>query len=186
MLTGLTTVRSEGSAMPIYEFYCRNCHTLFNFFSPKIDTEVAPSCPKCDLERLERRPARFAALTRGDRGESGAGEEELFPEFDEASLDRAMESLSDEFAGLENEEDPRQMAEFFRKFGDATGMKLGPRMEEMLGRLEAGEDPDQLEEEMGADLGDDDSALSEWFQVKKKAQSLKARRPKQDDNLYFL
>ncbi|MBZ0113076.1 MAG: zinc ribbon domain-containing protein [Thermoanaerobaculia bacterium] len=172
--------------MPIYEFYCRDCHTLFNFFSSKVDTEVAPPCPKCEIERLERRPARFAALTRGDRSEADQGEEELFPDFDEASLERAMESLSGEFEGLENEEDPRQMAEFFRRFGDATGMKLGPRMEEMLGRLEAGEDPDRLEEELGADLGDDDAALSEWFQVKKSAQALRTRRPKQDDNLYFL
>lgn len=50
-----------------------------------------------------------------------------------------------------SEDDPRQMARFMRKFQEATGMNLGPTFDETMGRLEAGEDPEALEEEMGDD-----------------------------------
>ncbi len=170
--------------MPIYEFYCPGCHVLFNFFSSRVDTETTPGCPKCDRERLERRPARFAMIK--SRPETEDLESDPFGGLDEQQLERAMESLAGEFEGLEDEEDPRQMARFFRRFGEATGMALGPRMQEMLGRLEAGEDPDLLEQELGDGLEDDDDSLAEWFQVKKQAQAFRKRRPRQDDELYFL
>jgi putative FmdB family regulatory protein len=174
--------------MPIYEFYCASCHMLFNFFSPTIDTRSAPACPRCGREPLERRPARFATLTRS----TGAGEEEgegddPFSGLDEERLERAMESMAGELDAMGEEEDPRQMARFFRRFGDATGMRLGPKMEEMLRRLESGEDPDALEDElgdMGGDEGEED--LSEWFQLKEKAKAYRSRRPRVDEELYFL
>lgn len=59
-----------------------------------------------------------------------------------------MRSLAGEMEGL-NEDDPRQMARFMRKFQEATGMNLGPAFDEAMGRLEADEDPETLEEEMG-------------------------------------
>lgn len=50
----------------------------------------------------------------------------------------------------ENEaEDPRVMARMMRRLAEASGERVPPAMEEMLRRLEAGEDPDALEEELG-------------------------------------
>ena len=46
------------------------------------------------------------------------------------------------------------MAKMMRKLSDATGMKFGESMEEAMRRMEAGEDPDKIEDEMG-DLLDD-------------------------------
>ncbi|HVS03657.1 MAG TPA: zinc ribbon domain-containing protein, partial [Thermoanaerobaculia bacterium] len=132
--------------MPIYEFYCGRCNMLFNFFSASIDTESRPQCPRCHEERLERRPARFATLKGVGGGDEGEGEDDPFAGLDEERMERAMESLAGEMEGMEDEEDPRQMARFFRRFGEAAGMRPGPKMEEMLRRLEAGEDPDALEE----------------------------------------
>ncbi|MDX2440275.1 MAG: zinc ribbon domain-containing protein, partial [Desulfobacterales bacterium] len=40
--------------MPIYEFYCRDCNTLFNFFSKTINTIKMPKCPKCKTKTLAR------------------------------------------------------------------------------------------------------------------------------------
>jgi len=40
------------------------------------------------------------------------------------------------------------MAQAMRKFYGTTGLKLGPGMEEVICRLEVGEDPDRIEEEM--------------------------------------
>lgn len=174
--------------MPIYEFYCPRCHVLLNFFSPQVDTEARPDCPRCGQPRLERRPARFATLRRAA---ATGGEEEgddPFAGMDEERLERAMESMAGEIEQLGDDEDPRQMARFFRRFGEVSGMKLGPRMEEMLQRLERGEDPDALEEELGGGEGEEggDGEMDEWFQLKETARRLRRRKPPVDETLYFL
>jgi putative FmdB family regulatory protein len=164
--------------MPIYEFYCDDCHTLFNFYSATIDTQTRPSCPRCERPQLERRPARFATLKH-----KGDEEPDPFGDLDEERLAGVMESMMGELGGLEESEDPRQMAQLFRKFGEASGLDFGPRMEEMMSRLEAGEDPDKLEEEMGTDF--DDDGLEEFFRLRKRGWN-PSRKPSVDDTLYFL
>ena len=52
-----------------------------------------------------------------------------------------------------------------------------------MGRLEAGEDPDKLEDEMGDDF--DDDSLEEFFKLRKRGWDL-SRNPAVDDTLYFL
>lgn len=175
--------------MPIYEFYCSACHMLFNFFSARIDTASRPACPRCGRPELERRPARFATLKRTGSSDADAddGEEDNpFPGLDEERLERAMESMAGEMEGIGEDEDPRQMARFFRRFGDVAGMRLGPRMEEMLRRLEKGEDMEALEEEMGDVEEGAEGELDEWFQLKETAKRLRQRRPRLDETLYFL
>jgi len=164
--------------MPIYEFYCADCHTLFNFFSAVIDTTTRPQCPRCKRPDLERRPARFATLKH-------QGDEEPDPlgGLDENRLAGVMESMMGELGDLEENEDPRRLARLFRRFGDASGLQFGPRMEEMMSRLEAGEDPDRLEEEMGDDF--DDDSLEEFFRLRQRGGNL-GRNPAVDDTLYFL
>ena len=164
--------------MPIYEFYCTDCHTLFNFFSSVIDTKARPACPRCKRPDLERRPARFATLKH-----KGNDEPDPFGDLDEERMAGVMESMMGELGGLEENEDPRQLARLFRKFGDASGLDFGPRMEEMMSRLEAGEDPDKLEEEMGDDF--DDDSLDEFFKLRQRGWRL-SRNPAVDDTLYFL
>lgn len=174
--------------MPIYEFYCSRCNVLLNFFSPRIDTTARPACPRCGQPELERRPARFATLSRsggGDEGE-GDGEDNPFPGLDEGRLEQAMEAMGGELERMGDDEDPRQMARFFRRFGEVAGMRLGPKMEEMLRRLEAGEDAESLEEELGGGEDADEGEMEEWFQLKDSAQRLRRRRPKLDETLYFL
>lgn len=165
--------------MPIYEFYCSDCHTLFNFFSVAIDTATRPDCPRCGRAELERRPARFATLKhRGDE------EPDPFGDLDEDRLAGVMESMMGEMGDLEDNEDPRQLATLFRRFGQASGLEFGPRMEEMMSRLEAGEDPDKLEEEMGDEF-EDDSAMEEFFRLRQRGWR-PGRRPQVDETLYFL
>jgi putative FmdB family regulatory protein len=175
--------------MPIYEFYCSACHMLFNFFSAKIDTAARPACPRCGRPELERRPARFATLKRSTASAEAEGEgdeDNPFPGLDEERLERAMESMSGDLEGIGEGEDPRQMARFFRRFGEAAGMRLGPRLEEMLRRLDKGEDMEALEEEMG-DVGEsEEGQLDDWFQLKETANRLRSRKPKLDEKLYFL
>lgn len=171
--------------MPIYEFYCPDCHALLNFFSASVDTESRPDCPRCGHERLERRPARFAT-PRSRPGEDGAPDDP-FAGLDDARLESVMGSLADEMGSAEEREDPRTLARLLRRFGDASGLEPGPRLEEALARLERGEDPDTIEEEMGDALDGDDDPLGELFRLKRQAKGGDRRRPPRvDDELYFL
>ncbi len=165
--------------MPIYEFYCQNCHTVFNFFSARVDTVRHPSCPRCGLGELPRRPSRFATLKH--RGEE---EPDPFSDFDDSKLEGAMEALMGEAGNLENEEDPRAMARLMRRFSDLSGLEMGDRMADFVARLEAGEDPESLEQEMDGSL-DDDGAFDDFFKLKKALQD-RSKRPRVDEELYFL
>jgi putative FmdB family regulatory protein len=160
--------------MPIYEFYCTPCHTIFNFFSKTINTTTTPDCPKCG-KVLQRQVSLFACI---DRSRADSGEED-FP-LDESRLEGAMTRLSSEADKL-NENDPRQAARLMRMFSDMTGVKLGDGMQEALSRLESGEDPDAIEAEMGDLLQNEDPFLpgQTRSRVKKSA-------PLRDETLYDL
>ncbi|MCP3964377.1 MAG: zinc ribbon domain-containing protein [bacterium] len=167
--------------MPIYEFYCPDCHTVFSFFSARIDTEARPDCPRCERAALTRKPSRFATLK--SRGEEEA-EDDPFAGLDESKMEGAMETLMREMDGVENEEDPRAMGRMMRRFGELSGLEMGDRMEDMVRRMEAGEDPESLEDEMGDDAESDD--FEDFFRLKKAVAAGRRRRPQVDEELYFL
>ena len=165
--------------MPIYEFYCSECNTIFNFFSSTVNTEKRPDCPHCGREGLERLMSMFSTPKRGKTEEDEDGG---FPDIDEAKMERAMAALASEADKLD-EDDPRQAAQMMRKLSDMTGLNMGPAMEEALGRLEAGEDPDLIEQEMGDMLEGDELPFT--VEGKKSAKS-RTRPPKKDDRMYYL
>ncbi len=162
--------------MPIYEFYCQNCHMIFNFFSSSVNTEKRPICPKCKKVKLDRQISLFA--TPRNKGEE---EDMAMPDMDESKMEQAMNLLAREAEHMD-ENDPKQAVNLMRKFTDMTGMDLGPGMEEALNRMEAGEDPEQIEAEMGDLLEEEDP-----FSFKEKSpKSPKKRPPKKDEKLYDL
>jgi putative FmdB family regulatory protein len=139
--------------MPIYEFYCRACNRIFSFFSKRIDTDSRPACPACGKKKLSREVSAFASVGRHKGEDSAAGDGDFA--MDEPRVEKAMETLAQEAAGLD-ESNPRQAANLMRKFSDATGLKMGEGMEEAMRRLEAGEDPEAVEAEMGDRLEKED------------------------------
>jgi putative FmdB family regulatory protein len=136
--------------MPIYEFYCKACHTVFQFLAKRPRGDADPACPKCGGRPLSRRPSRFAFVGRAAEPKAN----QPLSDMDDARLEAAMATLEGEMSGID-ENDPRQMARFMRRFSEATGMKI-PGMDEAVRRLEAGEDPEKVEEEMGDLLGGDE------------------------------
>ena len=162
--------------MPIYEFYCKGCNTIFNFFSRTVNTTKQPLCPRCKQRKLKRQMSTFARL----KGATEEGDMDDLP-IDEAKMEKAMELLAREADGI-NEDDPRQAAQLMRKFTDATGATLGPSMEEALRRMEAGEDPEQVESEMGDLIEGEEPFIFEG----KKGMSVKRAKPSRDETLYEL
>ncbi len=162
--------------MPIYEFYCEDCNTIFNFFSKSVNTSKRPKCPKCKRKKLKRQMSLFSRSV----GAKEEGDLDDLP-IDEAKMGKAMTMLAREAEGI-NEDDPRQAANLMRKLTGMTGLNLGPGMEEALTRMEAGEDPDQIEAEMGDLLeGEEPFMLGE-----KRGRGTKRPKPFHDETLYDL
>ena len=166
--------------MPIYEFYCENCHTVFNFFSQRVNTEKRPDCPKCDRSRLERQVSVFSVSR--NRAEQGS---DPFEGVDENRLEQAIMSMAGELEGLDPD-NPQRAARAMRKVMDQAGIELGGGVEEAIGRLEAGDDPDEIEATLGNSFDDDANP----FSVKSRSMLGAIRRkylpPKTDPALYDL
>ncbi|MBN1443409.1 MAG: zinc ribbon domain-containing protein [Planctomycetes bacterium] len=131
--------------MPIYEFYCPDCHRVFQFLSRRVGVTRRPDCPKCGRAEIEKQFSIFSV----SRGREQPGEhDDLDIDIDEAQAEKAMELIAREAEGID-EEDPRAAARLMRRFSELTGLELGEGMEEAVRRMEAGEDPDSIEAEMG-------------------------------------
>jgi len=163
--------------MPVYEFYCQRCNTVFSFFSKTINTTKIPVCPKCS-ENLKKQVSLFSCV---DSSIDETGPESM--PFDEKKLEKMMNKLAAETENL-NEEDPRQAADLMKKLTDMTGIKLGDGMKEAISRMEAGEDPEKIEHEMGDILENEDPLQTTEPGRVKSDSSLPA--PERDEKLYDL
>jgi putative FmdB family regulatory protein len=162
--------------MPIYEFYCARCNTIYNFFSQAVNTSKIPVCPKCKNVRLTRQMSVFAKISGGEKAE----DDHPFAGMDEKKMEKELVKFAS-LAEKVKDDDPRTAAQLMRKFTEMTGMKLGDNFQEALQRIESGEDPEKIEDEMG-DILTQEGALSEKQAMKTAAKS----KPKIDDTLYEL
>lgn len=161
--------------MPIYEFYCSDCHTIYSFFSPRVNTGKKPVCPKCAKPDLSRQVSIFAVSKGRTEDENGD-----LPDIDESKMERALQMMEQE-AGRLDEDDPKQAARLMKKLCDSAGMDMGPGMEEAMRRLESGEDPDQIEAELGDVLENEDP-----FFASKKGGLSRLKAPSKDETIYDL
>ena len=161
--------------MPVYEFYCADCHAIFNFLARRVATDKTPSCPRCKRQGLEKQVSAFAISRNLEEPQEG------MPDIDESKIEQAMMTLAGDMESMD-EDDPKAMASFMRKLSTMTGLELGEGAEEALSRLEAGEDPEQIESEMG-DLFDGNELFS---QKKIKGWKKQFLPPEHDDTLYVL
>jgi putative FmdB family regulatory protein len=131
--------------MPVYEFLCASCNRIFSFHSFKVATDKVPTCPKCGDQDLKRVPSRFGVSAKAQSAKGGA---DAADGFDDPRMEREMMKFASELEGMD-ENDPRAMAAAVRRMTEIAGEPVTPAMEEMIRRLEAGEDPEKVEEELG-------------------------------------
>ena len=124
--------------MPIYEYRCNDCRrrvsVLWRTFA-EVEGNT-PQCPRCGGTNLTRLVSRVAVVR---------------------SEESHLEDLADpsSLAGLD-ENDPKSIARWMRKMSKEMGEDLGPEFDEVVGRLEAGESPEEIEAampELGSDMG---------------------------------
>jgi len=124
--------------LPIYEYRCHGCGrrvTLFWRSFSEIE-ETPPHCSFCGGEDLTRLVSRVAVVRS-----------------EESRLDDLADPSS--LAGLD-ESDPKSMGRWMRKMSREMGEDLGPEFDEVIDRLESGQNPEDIEESMpdlGGELG---------------------------------
>jgi putative FmdB family regulatory protein len=126
--------------MPRYDYRCQSCKkrsVIFQTYAEYGRKKV--KCPHCGSTELQRLIGRVR-------------------------IARSEESRLDELSdpsdwGDVDENDPRSMARMMRKMGSELGEDMPGEFDEVVDRLEAGEDPEDIEESMpdlGGENGGDD------------------------------
>jgi len=144
--------------MPIYEFACPKCRVIFSFLSKRMNPDHLPTCPRCGHKKLSKQVSRFAAprgtrepAAKDDSAESGGPP---MPDVDDPRVERAMSELERDMEHLD-ENNPKHMAHVMRKMKDVMPPGSVPKeLDVAIQRLEAGEDPEKIESDMGDILGD--------------------------------
>ena len=113
--------------MPVYEYKCQECGRRFSRFFWRIADAESAQC-RCGSRKLEQLVSRVSMLR---------------------SEESRLESMADpDKWGDLDENDPKSMARMMRKMGNEMGEDLGPEFNEVVGRLEAGEDPEAIEQSL--------------------------------------
>ena len=115
--------------MPIYEYRCNACRRRTEVFVQGYNSQTKPSCTHCGSDDLGRIFSRFAV--RKSKHDTGI--------YDDILSDR---KLTDGL--LRN--DPRALAEWSRKLSHAADEDSTPETEELMDRLDAGEDVSEVME----------------------------------------
>lgn len=116
--------------MPIYEYRCADCgqkaRKFWRTFSAVDDASL--QCPRCGGHSFERLVSRVAVLR---------------------SEESRLDGLADpgDLDGLD-EEDPKALGRWLRKMSHEMGEDMPPEFDEVIGRLEAGQSPEEIEESM--------------------------------------
>jgi len=176
-------------AMPIYEFYSPQTNKIYSFFARSMAMrERVPRCPDDPGAPMERMVSGFAITGRHKEREP-VGDGLHDDDFDDLEEHPRFHEVENALAAMDDENpDPRQLGKVMRTMTEMMGGKVPEAMREMIGRLEAGEDPDQLEEKFGDALEGMEEEMGEGFseefkRIKAKVLGRK-RAPVRDPKLY--
>jgi putative FmdB family regulatory protein len=151
--------------MPIYEYRCPDCKRRVSIFFRTMSAAESgantAACPQCGGQHLQRLVSKVAYIRAGNLGDNpnvgGATTvEDLDDENAYGSYDDS-EGFGEMLNGVD-EDDPRSVAAWARQMQRQTGEDLGPEFNTALTRIEAGEDPDKVMDDIdpSAGMGGDD------------------------------
>jgi putative FmdB family regulatory protein len=143
--------------MPIYEFACPKCRRIYSFLSKRVNPGRSPVCPKCGNKKLSKQVSRFAMSRKLKEPAAKSGVEDdgpPMPDLDDPRVARAMAEMERDMEHLD-ENNPKHMAHMMKKMKDLMPPGSMPKeLDVAIKRLEAGEDPEKIEADMGDMLGD--------------------------------
>jgi len=157
--------------MPIYEYYCPDNNTIYQFFAKTLaQGKLVPKCPDNAKFHMQKAISSFAVKTGGKKsGEAAAGPEGMpgsagasGDPAEDARMEAAMNAMEGEFANVD-ENDPRAMGRMMRRMAELTGEKIDGEMEEVVRKLEEGADPEKLEEDLGGAFPDEGGGMDDPY-----------------------
>lgn len=186
--------------MPIYEYYCPDNNTIYQFYAKTLaQGQILPKCPDNPAFSMQKLVSPFAVKRGGRTDEPAAtnagGADAVGDSPDDARMEAAMNAMEREFSDVD-ENDPRAMARMMRRMSEITGEKIDGEMEEVVRKLEEGADPESLEEQLGG--GEDAAGMDDPYgeggggpaeppaDPKEPRHRFKSRRvpPRRDPKLY--
>ena len=117
--------------MPIYEYRCNGCQRRVEVFVQGFSPPSNPRCSRCGSQDVTRIYSRFAV--RKSKSDKSV--------YDDILSDSKLTH------GLMRN-DPRALAEWSRKMSRAADEDATPETDELMDRLEHGEDVSEIMEEM--------------------------------------
>lgn len=109
--------------MPTYDFICNNCNQRFDVFLTFAEYgKKTVTCAHCQSKNVRRRMTKVRIAK---------------------SEDSRIESMASGLDGLDD--DPKEMGRMMRKMGKEIGEAMPPEFNEVVGRLEAGQSPEEIE-----------------------------------------
>jgi putative FmdB family regulatory protein len=114
--------------MPTYEYFCLDCKKKFDQFFTYSDYGSKPAiCPFCQGSNSKRKIGGIrVAKSEENRLASMANPE-------------ALDGI---------DEDPQRLGSMMRKMSSEMGEDMGPEFNEVVGRLEKGQSPEQIEKDI--------------------------------------
>jgi len=170
--------------MPIYEFFCPDNRRIYSFFARSLRfADKMPRCPDNPKWNMEKMLSGFAITGKAkEKADDAAGDDA-----GDAKMEAAMGAMEREFGHIAESDnpDPRVLAKMMRRMGEIAGQKMPAQMDEVIARLEKGEDPDKLEAEYGDVFDAMDSAdAAAGGDSDTKMKSRRVRRVTRDPKLH--
>ena len=120
--------------MPNYDYRCLDCKRRFEIFLTYQEYgTTAVACRHCGSQNVQRRIGRIRVLR---------------------SEDNRLDDLADPSMLDGLEDDPKTLGRMMRKMSAELGEEMPPEFDEVVGRLEAGQSPEDIEKDL-LDLVDD-------------------------------
>ena len=115
--------------MPTYDFICQTCNQRFDVFLTYSEYGKKPViCAHCGSDKVRHRMTKIRVAK---------------------SQESRMDDMEGDLGGLEGmEDDPRALGRMMRKMGKEAGEDLPPEFDDVVGRLESGQSPEEIESEM--------------------------------------
>jgi len=120
--------------MPIYDYRCARCGRRFQRLFRSFSQVVDPACPSCGATDVAKLPPRVRVLR---------------------SEESRLEDLADPTSlGDVDENDPRSVARWAKRMGEASGEDLGDDFDEAVESMGGGAGPDAGDAGVQGDLDD--------------------------------
>ncbi len=131
--------------MPLYEFYCEPCHTIYTFRFPRVDTQTVPPCPICQ-HALKKEVSRVNCILRKSTpAATDADGDFSAEEIEDAQRNDLLARMEHRLRALDDADgSPAEALAVMQRMAQESGYQFNDDVAEAFARIESGEDPEKV------------------------------------------